>query len=81
MQSLNNLEKIRIEVERQTAQAIIPVLFDKLTHFHARNYWRSCACDYCITKRKATWVIANSHKDRKEYKFFYSEMLKKLIKK
>lgn len=80
MQSLSSLQQIRLEVERRVALAIVPVLFDKLTRYHARRKWRHCACDYCITKKRAGFVIENARRDNRDrLRFAFSQKLKQLI--
>lgn len=80
MQSQSSLRQLKLEVDRRVALALVPVLLDKMIRFHARKYFTTCMCDYCLEKRKATIRVAKLPRYlRDDYKVEFSEKLKQLL--
>ncbi len=71
-----NIQSILAEVERQVAERLPAVLFDKGIVLHAKkSFKQGCDCDYCNIKREATFRIGNlpvkfigDHEEKREYK-------------
>ena len=68
-----SLETVRLEVERRVAEAMIPVIFERIKRVHKKKAWRYCDCSWCVKKRRCHSYLQYSpfgmrHQGRREWR-------------
>lgn len=72
---MDSIQSIRDEVNALVADRVLPLVIDKLKREH-KNSAEGCDCNFCNTKRLASWAVGTSPRWlREEKRVVYRERL------